>query len=48
MTYKVVMLSYTDDHIVMARGLTFEEAQKVLKECEQEDGIHYFEIKEEC
>lgn len=47
MKYKVVMLSYRDDHMTMASGLTYEEAQKVLKECEQEDSFHYFEIMED-
>lgn len=47
MKYKVVMLSYLDDHITMASNLTLEEAQRILKECEQEDSIHYFEIMEE-
>ena len=41
------MLSYLDDHITMASDLTIEEAKKILKECEEEDSFHYFEIKEE-
>ena len=47
MKYKVVMLSYLDDHITMASGLSIEEAQRILKECEEEDSIHYFEIMED-
>lgn len=48
-TYKVVMLGineYAD--IIMGRDIkTKEEAEQLLNKCEQEDGIHYFEIKEE-
>ena len=47
MRYKVVMLGineYAD--IIMYNDIkTKERAEELLKRCEQEDGIHYFEIK---
>jgi hypothetical protein len=47
MKYKVVMLSYLWDDIIIDYDLTLREAQELLKKCEKEDSIHYYEIKED-
>lgn len=47
MKYKIVMLAYIGNDIVIERDLTLEEAQTKLKEYEKEDSIHYYEIKRE-
>ena len=44
--YKVVMLSYNFNDMIVKSNMTLEEAQQVLKECEECDSFHYYEIKE--
>ena len=44
--YRVVMLSYNFDDMPVQSNLTLEEAQQVLKECEECDSFHYYAIKE--
>lgn len=44
--YRVVMLSYNFDDMLVQSNLTLEEAQEILKECEKCDNFHYYEIKE--
>lgn len=45
--YKVVMLSYRGDNLLVEGNLTYEQAKQVLAECEEKDSFHYYEIKED-
>lgn len=47
MKYKVVMLSYLWDDVIIDYDLTLIEAQELLKKCEEKDNLHYYEIKED-
>ena len=46
MKYKIVMLAYEGEDITMKENLTIEQAKQLLKEYEEKDSIHYYEIKE--